>query len=52
MTTDETNIIQQEIIAVAAGIAVADSMQEFRAQLAAYINQLINNNFEKLISLL
>ncbi|CAN5311925.1 hypothetical protein BH11BAC6_BH11BAC6_16950 [soil metagenome] len=55
MTQEEASILQQQIIeATANNIAPYGTlnMEQFKEQLTAYINDLISNNFEKLISLL
>lgn len=51
MSTDDS--LQQQIIAVTGNDLIPEKdPAAFKQKLAAYINDLINNNFEKLISIL
>lgn len=51
--TEESNLLQQQIIAATGNqLTVQTTPALFREKLADYIHQLINNDFEKLISIL
>ena len=53
MTNEENILLQQQIIvATGDGFIIQNSADLFRKELAAYIHLLINNDFEKLISIL
>ena len=53
MTNEENILLQQQIIvATGDGLIIQNSADLFRKELAAYIHLLINNDFEKLISIL
>ena len=53
MTSEENQLLQQQIIAATGNKLVLQSTDEiFRKELAAYIHELINSDFEKLISIL
>jgi hypothetical protein len=53
MMPEENDLLQQQIVLITGGTLVAEnSMECFREKLAAYIHTLINNDFEKLISIL
>ena len=53
MTTEDNQFLQQQIIlATGDKLVLQNSEQLFRKELAAHIHFLINNDFEKLVSIL
>ena len=53
MTTEDSQLLQQQIIlATGDQLVLQNSEQLFRKELAAHIHFLINNDFEKLVSIL
>ena len=53
MTSEDSQLLQQQIIlATGDQLVLQNSEQLFRKELAAHIHFLINNDFEKLVSIL